>query len=103
MGFQIVWTASALQELKEICEYIAEDDPGAASRVGNELVNHVGILESFPQIGPVYPPCGDPNVREILCLNFRIFYQISQERKLIEILHLWHGARDEPKGKDLRI
>ena len=61
MGFQVVWTASALQELKEIREYIAHDDPEAASRVGNELVSHVGILASFPQIGPVYPQCGDPN------------------------------------------
>jgi plasmid stabilization system protein ParE len=38
MGFQVVWSASALQELKEVCEYIAGDDPEAASRVGNELV-----------------------------------------------------------------
>ncbi|HXJ92674.1 MAG TPA: type II toxin-antitoxin system RelE/ParE family toxin [Terriglobia bacterium] len=35
-------------------------------------------------------------MREIVVRPYRIFYDVSEESKSVEILHVWHGARDEP-------
>jgi plasmid stabilization system protein ParE len=54
MDFRIVWTAPALEDLEALVRYIAEDDVTAAVRVGDKIVDHVSVLASFPEIGPVY-------------------------------------------------
>ena len=32
----------------------------------------------------------------IVFRSYRIFYDVSEESLSVEILHVWHGARDEP-------
>ena len=80
MDFRIVWTAPALEDLEGLVRYIAQDDTAAAIRVGDQIVDHVGVLRSFPEIGPVYRrrPAGD--VRQITCRPFRVFYRISRDK-----------------------
>jgi len=56
----------------------------------------VEILATFPHIGPRYPRGRQSRVREIVCRRYRIFYRVIEERKVVEILTVWHGARDEP-------
>src|SRR6476469_8350878 len=96
MDFRIVWTAPALEDLEGLVRYIAQDDARAAIQVGDRIVEYVNVLASFPEIGPVYRrrPAGD--VRQISCRPFRIFYRIERAKQLVEILHVWHGARQEP-------
>lgn len=53
MGYKILWTKLALGDLNEIGEYIAEENPDAAVKVGREIVSHVTILENFPFVGIV--------------------------------------------------
>ena len=96
MGFRIVWTAPALEDLEALVRYIAEDDVTAAVRVGDKIVDHVSVLASFPEIGPVYRRRNTGDVRQITCRPFRIFYRIEHSKQLVEILHVWHGARQEP-------
>jgi plasmid stabilization system protein ParE len=33
---------------------------------------------------------------EIVFRSYRIFYDVSEESHSVEILHVWHGKRDEP-------
>ncbi len=54
------------------------------------------ILASFPFIGPTYPRGARGTLREIVFRSYRIFYDVSEESLSVEILHVWHGARDEP-------
>lgn len=96
MDFRIVWTAPALEDLEALVRYIAQDDATAAVRVGDEIVDHVSVLASFPEIGPVYRRRTTGDVRQITCRPFRIFYRIERAKQLVEILHVWHGARQEP-------
>lgn len=96
MGFSIVWTKPALDDLEELVRFISADDPSAAVRVGDELVEHVQILQSFPEIGPVFRRRSSGDIRQITCRPFRIFYRVESARKQIFILHVWHGARLEP-------
>jgi plasmid stabilization system protein ParE len=96
MDFRIVWTAPALEDLEALVRYIAQDDATAAARIGDKIVDHVSVLASFPEIGPVYRRRISGDVRQITCRPFRIFYRIERAKELVEILHVWHGARQEP-------
>jgi toxin ParE1/3/4 len=96
MDYKIIWSDSALFDLKEICDYIAARDPQASYKLGRDILDHVRILESFPYIGPHYPRDGSGATREILVRKYRVFYQVSEEPRSVEILYVWHGAREEP-------
>lgn len=98
MGFRIVWTEPALSDLEGLVRFIAQDDTQTAIRVGDEIVAHAGILESFPEIGPIYLRRPGGLIRQITCRPFRIFYRVDLEIRVVHILHVWHGARQEPGG-----
>jgi toxin ParE1/3/4 len=96
MDFKIVWTEPALDDLRDICSYLATKDLNSSERVGKDTLSHVNILEKFPFIGPKYPQGSSGRVCEILCRNYRIFYRVSEEQKNVEILTICHGSRGKP-------
>ena len=55
MGCKIVFAPQAINDLAQVVRHIARDDPETALRIGNELIDRVAILESFPLIGSPYP------------------------------------------------
>ncbi|MGA3171897.1 MAG: type II toxin-antitoxin system RelE/ParE family toxin [Chthoniobacteraceae bacterium] len=97
MEFKVIWSEAALTDLRKICEWIAQDNPQAARRIGQGILDHVRILTSFPFIGPAYPRGAGGPLREIVLRSYRIFYDISESAHSVEILHVWHGAREEPE------
>jgi toxin ParE1/3/4 len=97
MDFKVIWSDEAISDLHEICSYIANHDPKAGERMGRGILDHVRILASFPFIGPTYPRGARGPLREIVFRSYRIFYDVSEETRRVEILHVWHGAREEPR------
>jgi toxin ParE1/3/4 len=97
MDFKIVWTEPALADLEAIVSYIARDNVAAAERVGDDIISHIEVLGAHPFIGTHYPRGSRGEDREILCRNYRIFYRVFEDQKLVEILVIWHGSRDEPQ------
>ena len=97
MDYQVIWSDAAIANLHEICADIARDNPTAALRVGNGLLAHARVLATFPFIGPAYPRGARGRLREIVHRPYRIFYDVDEENQRVEILHVWHGAREEPK------
>ena len=97
MDFKVIWSDQAITDLHDICSYIAEHDPQAAERMGKGILDHVHILASFPFIGPTYPKGARGPLRQIVFRSYRIFYDVSEESGRVEILHVWHGARQDPK------
>lgn len=94
MAFKILFTEDALVDLEIILDYVRADNPSAAERFGMSLLNYVELLESFPRIGA--PVSGRLGVHKIIHSPVRIYYRLHEDRGLIEILHLWHGARKDP-------
>ena len=77
---QVIWTATALADLREIVEYIARRSPLNAERLRLRLVEAPRRLEQFPEIGSRVPELGEPeHVREIYVKPFRIPYLIRGE------------------------
>ena len=96
MDVKVIWTDPALEDLREIVAYIAADNPEAARRVGFDIFETVGLLASFPLIGPPYPRGSNGKIREIVSWSYRIFYRVDSKKKLVEVLTIWHGRRGTP-------
>ena len=95
MGCKIIFAPQAVADLEGAVKYIAKDNPEAALRVGNALIDTVAILENFPQLGKPYPK--RPGVRRLVSRPYVIFYRINERQQTVEILRYWHGARREPE------
>jgi toxin ParE1/3/4 len=96
MDFKIIWSDTAIADLQEIWAYLAQRDPQAALRIGRGILAHTRVLANFPYIGPAYPRGSRGSLREITVPPYRIFYDVGKDSQTVEILHVWHGARDEP-------
>lgn len=68
---KVEWTETAILHLKHVQEYISEDDPYAAERVGEALYSVANILVEFPGAGRV--GCV-PNTRELVA--FALYYSV---------------------------
>jgi len=88
---KINWTNEAEFWLKDIYDYIAEDNPKIAKRVVKDIYNKVQILKSFPQIGYIYENEDDKEIRILLYGHYRIAYLIT-DKNHIDILGVFHGS-----------
>lgn len=80
---EIIWTEPALQELEAIAEYIALDNPAAASHLVREIFAKTERLEDFPQSGRIPPELPESVYRELVIPPCRIFYRDEEQRVLI--------------------
>lgn len=96
MGFAIVLSRVAESDLWEIVEYIARDNPAAATRLGHQLVERSRILQKQPRIGRVVPEFQIETLRELIHGSYRIVYQINDSKRVIEVARFWHAARGIP-------
>jgi len=85
---QLQFSASAVEDLKRLREFIAVNNPEAAENVSLRLRQAIGKLTLFPAIGrPVLELDG---VREFVVDNYVVRYLYTDEN-LIVILRVWHG------------
>jgi toxin ParE1/3/4 len=87
----IAWTDEAQRWLREIYDYIAEDNSDAAAGVVLGIHERTTILLTFPEIGHRYRD--NPDVRVLLYGHYRIAYLVNAKRDII-ILGVFHGALD---------
>lgn len=88
---QIIWTEPALDQLDDIAEYIALDNPTAASALVQEVFKKVDRLEQFPKSGREPPELPDSIYREVVCSPCRVFYR--QEKDVVFIVHVMREER----------
>ncbi|MHC1728835.1 MAG: type II toxin-antitoxin system RelE/ParE family toxin [Syntrophobacteraceae bacterium] len=90
---KIVWTEEAERWLKDIHDYIAENNPIAAMKVVEDIYERAQILAAFPQIGHRYRMEPEGEIRLLLYGHYRIAYLV-RERDQIDIIGVFHGALD---------
>jgi len=88
---EIRWTAEAETWLKDIYEYISQDNPDAAARVVEGIYEKTQLLKVYPEIGYKYRSEQDGEVRILLYGHYRIAYLLAG-KKSIDILGVFHGA-----------
>lgn len=96
MAFQIIWSRTAVEDLREIVQYIALDDPGAAAHLADCIVSRIERASELPFSHRVVPEKADPAIREVILRPYRILYQVDERREAIHILRVWHAARGVP-------
>lgn len=88
---KVVWTRQARARLAAIEDYIAQDDPEAAARWANRLMQRTKALGSFPESGRRIPERPRSPLREVVVGNYRIVYSIGAKR--LEVLTVFEGHR----------
>ena len=74
---EVIWTEPALQELDAIAEYIALDNPAAASLLVKTVLDKTKRLQDFPRSGRIPPELPNSVYREIVVPPCRIFYRLD--------------------------
>lgn len=88
---KIKWSKDSIDDIKEICRYIAEDSPYYAKLFKDRIFEMVEHLELFPEMGRRVPESDDPSVRELIYKSYRIIYQIKEGH--LEIITVLHGSK----------
>lgn len=88
---RLIWTEPALLDLDEIAEYIALDDPAAASRYVKEVFDRTDRLVSFPTSGKRPAELPRTPYREIVVPPCRIFYRVENES--VYVLYVMRSER----------
>lgn len=90
---QIKWHRKARQDLREVRAYIAEDNPKAAAKVAQSILQAVERLADNPGIGR---PGRVMDTRELVITGtpYLVPYRIVGDA--IVILRVLHGARQWP-------
>lgn len=92
---EIVWTEEALSDLEAIGEYFNRTAPSYAPVVVSRLYTSVERLIEHPKIGRQVPEIGHESLRELIVENYRVIYQLHEER--IEIITVVHSRQDLTK------
>ncbi len=89
---ELHWTREAQQWLKEIFEYVAQENPVAARKLVGSIFEKAQILTTFPESGYRYP-ASERDVRILLYGHYRIAY-LLRDSENIDILGVFHGSLD---------
>ena len=88
---RLIWTEPALLDLDEIAEYIALDDPLAASRYVQRVFDRVERLESQPKSGKRPSELPRSPYLEVVVPPCRVFYRA--EGGTVYILYVMRSER----------
>ena len=89
---RLKWTKQAINDLKDIAEYISKDSQRYASQLVRRIHIKVGLLQNQPDSGRMVDELGRKDVRQLLEGNYRIIYRKVNVTQ-IEILTIHHSAR----------
>ena len=96
MAFQIIWSHTAVEDLKGIVQYIALDDPDAAAKLADRIIQRFENASKLPFSNRVVPEKTEEPIREVILKPYRLIYQVDSNRGAIHILRIWHAARGIP-------
>ncbi len=80
---RLIWTEPALQDLEQIADYIALDDPMAAKRLVRKVFTKAELLQDFPEMCSVPHDLPDSRYRHLVVSPLRIFYRIHSDSVFI--------------------
>jgi toxin ParE1/3/4 len=94
---EIVWSDPALSDLDAVADYIALENPIAASEFVKRIIKHVGQLADHPESGSRPQELKRTRYRQIVEPPCRIFYRFDGHK--VFILHVMRSERLLRKGQ----
>ena len=89
----IVWTEPARHDLREIFEYVAEDNVNAALKLLTEINERVLLLSDNPSIGR---PGRVENTKELVLTGTHYILPYRVVNNQIQVLAVFHTSRQWP-------
>ena len=93
----VVWTEPALSDLDAIADYIALENPAAASQLVRRVFEHVEQLQAYPESGSKPAELKKSRYRQIVEPPCRVFYRYDGER--VFVLYVIRSERLLRKGR----
>jgi plasmid stabilization system protein ParE len=88
----IDYTDDSLNDLDQIAEYLANYSAVAPFSVVGKIRERISKLANMPRMGRISEY--NPNIRQVSEGNYIVFYYFDEVENIVEIQHVWHGARD---------
>ena len=88
---KVTWTEQAWERLLEIERFVARDDPRAAARLVDKLIDRGDALAEHPERGRRLPELPESGLRELIVDNYRLVYRRTP--KAVEVLTVFEGHR----------
>jgi addiction module RelE/StbE family toxin len=88
---EVVWSPRAIDDVRAIATYIAEDSLSYAKSVAQKIVASTRRLSIFPMSGRIVPEFNQENIREVFAYSYRIIYRVEGET--VTIAAVVHGKR----------
>ena len=88
---RLIWAEPALSDLEEIAEYIALDNPSAATRYVRKMFTAVERWKECPNSGKRPLELPDTPYREVIVPPCRVFYRV--EADTVVILYVMRSQR----------
>jgi len=91
----IRWSPAAAEDLEQLFKFIRLDNPDAAQRTLRSILERAGALVNYPSQGRKGRV---PGTRELPLppLPFIVVYRILEQRDVVEIVNVIHGAQRWP-------
>jgi toxin ParE1/3/4 len=101
MSYRVLITDRALEDLREIRDYIAKRSPDNAADFLGKILGSFDVIESSPgSYGKAREDELVPyTLHQYIVKPYRILYRV--EGKAVHILHVRHGARKPATPEDL--
>ena len=104
MAYNVKITDRAVRDLVNLDEAIQVGESDAALRWYLGLRDVLRSLKEMPNRCPATPEGGE--LRHLLYGRkphvYRVIYRVAERQKLVEVLHIRHGARQMFKAPDLK-
>ncbi|MGH8085016.1 MAG: type II toxin-antitoxin system RelE/ParE family toxin [Lysobacter sp.] len=94
---EIVWSEPALADLDAIADFIALEDPAAASALVRRVFFHVEQLAAHPASGSRPPELLRSRYRQIVEPPCRVFYRYDDDR--VFVLHVMRSQQQLQRGR----
>jgi toxin ParE1/3/4 len=99
MDHKVIWTDEAIADLRQLVAFISRDNPTAAIKLGEAIIQKSMFLATHPRLGRMLRNSPKDAVRELIVPPYRIIYEIDDHDRMVYIRMLWHSARQEPSTR----
>ena len=94
---RVVWSQPALSDLDAVADFIALDNPGAASRLIQRIFQHVDHLAEHPNMGAKPPELSELPYRQVVEPPCRVLYRVDGDT--VYIVHVMRSEQRLTKSR----
>lgn len=99
MAYKVKLTNYAVEQLREIDQYIAQSllSPDVASQWMQHLKSELASLDAMPNRYPLTEeePWRTEGVRKMVVKNFLVYYWVEETKQIVWITAIVYGRRDQ--------